>query len=370
MKPQHLLSLMLILSSCGQFPSRKIASSNNLGQENVPDGEEQATREILELVAKGYSQRSSQAPVGRIIHHKEHGCVHAELKILDNLPPSLRQGVFKQARSYPTWVRVSNGSGARKHDGFADGRGLALKLMSVDGEKLAGERRTQDFLLQSAPNFFAKDVADYVKFMKLATAHGLQGVGELMRNVNLLSASDRESLQILAASGDLPSNPLTANYFSALPQKLGPYAMKLMARRCPHGPEVPVKLSERLKKDYLKTVMARQLASSSACIELLVQVQTDPKLMPIENARVTWDPNLSPFVPVAHLLIPMQNFLSQRRKTFCENLAFNPWHSTPEHRPLGGLNRVRKQVYEHSQIHRHNLNNDRTSEPTPGDTHE
>jgi hypothetical protein len=26
-------------------------------------------------------------------------------------------------------------------------------------------------------------------------------------------------------------------------------------------------------------------------------------------------------------------------------MAFSPWHARPEHRPLGGMNRARKEIY-------------------------
>ena len=29
----------------------------------------------------------------------------------------------------------------------------------------------------------------------------------------------------------------------------------------------------------------------------------------------------------------------------CESIAFNPWHALPAHRPLGNMNRARKEIY-------------------------
>lgn len=371
MKFFSLLSALYLVTSCSQAPlTRTVASVPRLGQEQVPPEEEEATKEILALLAQGYNHHRPGETKGRIIHHKEHGCVRADFRVLPNLPEQLRSGIFKSTKSYPAWIRLSNGSGERKHDSVPDGRGLAIKLMGVPGEKLGFEKETQDFLLQSAPNFFSKDVADYVKFMKMATKPGFRGVGELLRDVNLRNSSDRQSIAILAASADLPSNPLSANYFSALPQKLGSFAMKLKAQECPGSNGTSSGVTGRLRTDYLKQTMAAHLSKKSACIELLVQVQTDVEKMPIENAMVTWDPALSQFVPVAHITIPKQVFLSTRRQQFCENLSFNPWHSISEHRPLGGLNRVRKLVYEHSQQHRHNHNNQTSQEPIPGERHE
>jgi hypothetical protein len=38
---------------------------------------------------------------------------------------------------------------------------------------------------------------------------------------------------------------------------------------------------------------------------------------------------------------------------FVENLSWNPWNALSEHRPLGGINRARKVVYEDSALLRH-----------------
>ena len=47
-----------------------------------------------------------------------------------------------------------------------------------------------------------------------------------------------------------------------------------------------------------------------------------------------------------------------------ENLSFTPWHSLPEHRPIGGINRVRKAVYLAVSTLRHRLNQAPRVEPT------
>lgn len=36
----------------------------------------------------------------------------------------------------------------------------------------------------------------------------------------------------------------------------------------------------------------------------------------------------------------------------CEEMAFTPWHALTAHQPLGGINRLRRQVYLGSAIHR------------------
>jgi hypothetical protein len=44
-------------------------------------------------------------------------------------------------------------------------------------------------------------------------------------------------------------------------------------------------------------------------------------------------------------------------------LSFTPWRVTAEHEPLGNIMRTRKEVYRHSSIQRHKLNQQRREEP-------
>ena len=52
---------------------------------------------------------------------------------------------------------------------------------------------------------------------------------------------------------------------------------------------------------------------------------------------------------------------------YCEALSFTPWHSLPEHQPIGGVNRIRKAVYERASTLRHTENNVPRREPTSWD---
>jgi hypothetical protein len=90
--------------------------------------------------------------------------------------------------------------------------------------------------------------------------------------------------------------------------------------------------------------------------------------MPVEDATVEWDEAVSPFRTVAQIEIPPQSFESPQRLAFCENLAFNPWRSLPEHRPLGGINRVRKDLYQELAEFRHQRNGVTYTEPSGDET--
>jgi hypothetical protein len=110
--------------------------------------------------------------------------------------------------------------------------------------------------------------------------------------------------------------------------------------------------------------MAEYLARDSACFEFQVQLQTDPEAMPIEDPTIEWSERDSPFVTVAYLEIAPQSFASPDQQAFCEHLSYTPWHSIEEHRPLGGINRARKAVYQSMQQQRHDHNGVPDEEPT------
>ena len=77
--------------------------------------------------------------------------------------------------------------------------------------------------------------------------------------------------------------------------------------------------------------------------------------MPVEDTSVEWDEEVSKPIPVATLTIGMQDVDSPDGRALaeeCEAMAFSPWNALAEHRPLGGINRLRQAVYLASQAKR------------------
>lgn len=116
---------------------------------------------------------------------------------------------------------------------------------------------------------------------------------------------------------------------------------------------------------FLRRVMVEQLANEDFEFEFLVQLQADPASMPIEDPTVLWDESESPYQVVARIKIPAQEFDTPERHDFAEHLSFTPWHAIEDHRPLGGINRVRKAVYTRLSTLRHQLNDKPRREPNP-----
>ncbi len=345
------------------------ASAAATALETIPEGEDAAIKHIAETIAaqvKREFEASQEAPpvARRDAHAKHHGCVKAQFDVSADVPADLRAGVFQPSKHYDAWIRFSNGNGKVKDDHDGDARGMAVKLVGVAGEKiLDGADRnatTQDFLMINHPNFFVRNAADYVVFNDVVARDG-DPRGFFFPGINPFAWRVQEGLIANAIQSEKVSNPLEARYFTMAPYLLGASAVKVSARPCT---ATAVSDVSSASKDYLREAMASTLAQKSACFELLVQTQRSASSMPVEDPTVEWSERESPFRKVGTLTIPKQSFDSAAQMTYCENLSFSPWHSLPDHRPLGGINRVRRTVYETIARVRHELNGAAKSEPT------
>jgi hypothetical protein len=112
--------------------------------------------------------------------------------------------------------------------------------------------------------------------------------------------------------------------------------------------------------------MIEQLAGAEARFDFLVQPRAS-SAMSVESSMVEWMESDAPFVKVATITIPQQQFATPERDKFSENLSFSPWHALPQHRPLGTVNRFRRVVYETNSKLRHEMNKTPRREPSARD---
>jgi catalase len=285
-----------------------------------------------------------------------HGVVRAELIVEPNLPPELRVGVFREPRSYPAWIRFSNQSGRIRPDIKGDIRGMAIKLMEVPGEKLLDEERdeqTRDFIVISTPVFVTRDVREFDALLKSIESSVPAQLWFYLTHPRVL-VNVLRSLKKFA-------NPLQIRYFSTTPYLWGDTAVKYSA--IPRV-EVPDAIPRDAQDDHLRAAMVRQLERGDARFDFAVQLRTDADAMPMEDPGREWSEAASPYRKVASIVIPRQSFDTERQRAFGENLSFSPWHSLPEHRPPGGVNRARKLAYAFISTFRHQKNDAPRKEPT------
>lgn len=329
--------------------------SPKLSHEQVPPGEAAAFALILAEAERRLRKAAQGGPARRDAHPKPHGTVSAVFRVLDTVPPHLRSGVFAEPREFEAWIRFSNGAETPADDGEGDGRGMAIKLLDVRGSPSG----TQDFLQINHPAFFVHDAADYVEFTLAKPSWRF-----FIPGLNPASWRLREAWIGLQITRQSVSNPLNARYFNMTPFLCGEVPVKASSRPMPplsaHGSQVG--------PNFLRDNMALHLAEAPARFEFMLQAQVDPKRQPVEDPRIIWDEREAPFVAVAQIEIPPQAFDNAERETFGENLSFTPWHCLPEHRPLGGINRARREIYETISRLRHEINQAPREEPVVSTT--
>jgi hypothetical protein len=289
------------------------------------------------------------------VHVKAHGYVQGELRVLPNLPDELAQGLFEQEGVYQAVVRFSNAASQPQPDALPDGRGMAIKVLGVEGDMVSADELsgpTQDFLMINHPVFFARNAKDFLRLERvlvqaddsvLATAQGALTGGDW----NPLHWHWREMLAVARIAGQLPAHPASNTYFSTAPIRFGKYVVKYRAKPAGERLDSYLDLVKRLGSDpnAMRLALEETLRTQELLFEFQVQLRTCEQTMPIEDATVEWPESESPYRTVAHLLLPRQEIASLRRQDANQNLAFNVWHALAAHRPLGGINRIRRRAY-------------------------
>jgi hypothetical protein len=303
-------------------------------------------------------------PVRRDAHPKAHGCVKAVFAIDPNIQPDLAHGVFRAGKSYSAWIRFSNGAAdPTKPDFKGDARGMAIKLLEVGNTSIMPAEDgvvTQDFIMINHPVFFIDDPQDYLSLIKkINDANPLAAIA-----IPAVLGVKGSSIA-LALGRKRIGNPLATRYWSMVPYRLGDnvskQVIKFSAKPCGTPENAAPKTED---PDYLRKAMATWLGTRDACFEFLVQPRTSDS-MEVENSMTEWNEEDAPFFKVATITIPKQGFESPEQMRFCDNLSYTPWHALPAHRPLGGVNRVRRVVYERISKLRHALNSVPRTEPRP-----
>ncbi|GAA2411184.1 hypothetical protein GCM10010191_20320 [Actinomadura vinacea] len=309
-------------------------------------------RDLMRVQLK-IKKRSGAAGIERTFHAKAIlGVENARLRFHHDLPEDLRVGFAQPGAEYPVIVRLSNASGVRQPDFAPDLRGAALRIQE-------GPDQAHDLLMTNHPVSHARHAREFVAFaqamagadtnlrkgialfVKLPAAVGWSTAARMRRNV---TAGARREVRSLALE----------TYWSRgaiLWGDAGPVRFRLRPAAGASAAPPP----SQTDPDYLAHEISARLATSEIAFDLCVQRYVDARRTPVENGAADWNEEDAPVVPVATLTIPRQNLDTADARavaTRIDQLAFDPWITTEEFRPLGNLNRARKAAYEASSAHR------------------
>lgn len=307
-------------------------------ERRLPD-EDRLTREIIDELSGFTRDTWLPGAAQRFGNTKTYGIVRGEFTVLQGLPQNLRRGIFATPTTYRCWVRFASPGPYAPPDIEDVGQcSVGIKLMGVPGEKLLDdEKGTQDLILVSPASFVTPNVRENRKLQRQIRAR--------RPSMYFLNPFDSHYtamiLQFLYTRAQ--SSPLECRYYSDVPFLLGDdQAVQYSLKPCS---EHRTKIPARPSPNYLREAMVAALDRGDWVFDFMVQLQTDSFRMPIEDATVKWPERLSPYVTVAKLRLPAQRFDYDAQMAFADNLSYNPWHSLPEHRPLGNQNRARRTMY-------------------------
>lgn len=324
-------------------------------EEHIPLHENEYREKLITLL-RDKMIRENPETMHRDAHPKQHGLVKAYFKVVENLPQHLNIGVFQPNKQYDCWMRFSNQNAPPQNDQEKDIRGAAIKLMNVDGEKIDsgdGNQTSQDFVTISTPMFVTHDVKEFCLLIKALVKGKLALIWHLL-------FYPRSALNLLR-SNKCFSSPLTTRYWSTTPYLLGD-DQEVKYSIVPPKIELQQGTSTN-DPDYLRHTLVKQLSEREYRLDFCVQLRTHPDCMPIEDPGKRWSETLSPFIKVAEIIIPQQVFDTPEQNVFGRNMSFNPWHSLAQHRPLGGINRARRIIYNELSKFRHAQNHAVRDEP-------
>ncbi|MDB5963647.1 MAG: hypothetical protein JWQ72_147 [Polaromonas sp.] len=322
------------------------------------EGEDQLFEDIiLAMRREGRALRERSGHTVRASHAKSHGLAKGELRVLEGLPHELRQGLFAEVRSYPVIVRLAQVPGELVDDRkVSTGRGMSLKVVGVAGAMLAGHegKATQDFLLDTGTVFSAAGPREFLAAIRAQEQAACRPEG-LRRVISLFSRAASAALQRPGGGsanhdffGHPVLHPLADTYYSQTPLRYGDFIAKLRVRPLMPALQGPTGQQLDLGGDShgLRTAVTRFMRERGTEFEVAVQLCTDLRSMPIENARADWSQQASPYRAVARLVLPPQDAYSPAREAYVEEtLSFSPAHGLQAHRPLGGINRARLKAY-------------------------
>ncbi len=343
----------------------------------IPNAKKEAKQiqELAQLMVTLLDKRytAKKKPVLRGVHPKSHGCVKAIFEVRHDIDKELQQGLFKTpGRRFEALIRYSNAAAVLGPDISKEGkhgsRGMAIKVLDVDGRVLLDDdgQKNQDFLMINSPAFAFANVKDYLRLNQILLKFNDKAdaffapLDPRLPPVEGLTANDIKRIAatfaIASKSRATPvANPLEIQYFGAAPFLFGKdHVMRFAAQ--PWGGEKPQIPPNKPSATYLRKAVTKTMRGKDPiCFDFMIQVRrVDEKGLNIEDATKHWDDEKFPFVNVATIVIPapQMEIDSRKAEAECERLVFTPWHSLAAHKPLGGINRLRKAIYIASAEHR------------------
>ena len=310
----------------------------------------------------------------RSVHAKAHAILQGVLTVDAGLPPELAQGVFAKPGEHKVYMRMSTNAGDVLPDAIGLPRGLALKVLDVDGERLPGAQgRAQDFIMINGPVFQTKTSKQFLSNLKLLAGTTEKGEGakvalsQVLQGVNkALTAVGVESPKIQSLGGAPNIDPLGETYYSVTPFRYGEHIAKFSL--VPVSTDLTDRTDQKIpiegRENAIRETVREEMGGVRGVWELRVQLCRDLQKQPIEDSTVEWKEDEAPSVRVATVTVaPQDSWDPACVQRVDEEMRFGVWTGLAAHRPLGNINRARNETYLSSAQFRTGFNRCPIHEP-------
>jgi hypothetical protein len=290
---------------------------------------------------------NGEKPAERAVFRKQHGAAKGTLAVADSCPATFRVGLWAGG-PFDAWMRWSSDAPPDVPDQQNNTLGFAIKLFGVKGPTLATDNplaSTADLIFQNSDIFFVDNARDMAAISSDKESKDFVAIH--LRSTLVLKEMAKEEKSLVAA-----------RYSSTLPYALGDSIVKyrLIAAQ-------PVETSAPTSSpNYLAEDLKKRLKAGAISFLIEAQLFVDDSVTPIDRATERWEETVSPFVTVARLDIPAQD-IDQAGQAYVESLAFSPWRTLYENRPLGSIADARRVAYPASAAVRRSLNGQSMQEP-------
>jgi hypothetical protein len=289
-----------------------------------------------------------EKPAERAVFRKQHGVAKGTLTVADTCPTNFRIGLWA-AGPYDVWMRWSSDAPPDIPDQKNNTLGFALKLFGVKGPTLATDNplsSTADLIFQNSDIFFVDNAQEMAAISSDEESNAFITVHRRSRQI--LNEMEKEEKSLVAA-----------RYSSTLPYALGEAIVKYrLVSTQPLDAEAPGP-----SPNYLAEDLKKRLSAGAVSFVMEAQQFVDDSVTPIDRATERWDETTSPFIAVARLDIPAQDIDQPGQAAYGEGLAYSPWRTLYENRPLGSIADARRISYPASAAVRRSLNGQSMQEP-------
>jgi hypothetical protein len=291
-------------------------------------------------------QTSGEKPAERAVFRKQHGVARGVLTLDATCPAEFKAAGLWAGGPYPLWARFSSDAPPNTDDRTNQTLGLALKLFGVTGRTLAENdptATTADLLFQNSDIFFADDAG---------------GLCAITQDFNGYVATHRRSAAILQEMSKPEASLATTTFSSCLPYAVGAGAAKYRLR-----PETPSTAAPGASPNYLGEDLLARLRVGPISYVFEAQPYLDDTVTPLDRATQRWEERDSPFLRIGRLEFSQQDIGAAGQAALGTALAFSPWRTGTENRPLGSIANARRAAYPSSAALRRSLNGQSMQEP-------